>query len=69
MRIFGFASLYERERCCGYGGKWSVMQPVPGTAPKPGPLALPADRLLHRIGYRPVELDAGAAATHDVTLG
>jgi 3',5'-cyclic-AMP phosphodiesterase len=44
-------------------------QPVPGTAPKPGPLALPPDQLLHRIGYRTVELHAGAAATHDVTLG
>ena len=44
-------------------------QPAPGSAPKPGPLALPPDQLLHRIGYRTVELHAGAAATHDVTLG
>ena len=50
-------------------GTGALMQPVPGTAPKPGPLALPADRLLHPIGYRSVELHAGAAATHDVTLG
>ncbi len=32
-------------------------QPAPGTAPKPGPLALPHDSLLHAIGYRTVELD------------
>ncbi len=31
-------------------------QPAPGKAPRPGPLTLPPDRLLHAIGYRTVEL-------------
>ncbi len=31
-------------------------QPQPGKAPKPGPLVLPPDALLHAIGYRTVEL-------------
>jgi 3',5'-cyclic AMP phosphodiesterase CpdA len=44
-------------------------QPAPGTAPKPGPLTLPHDQLLHVIGYRTVELDAGTAAVRNVTLG
>ncbi len=44
-------------------------QPAPGAAPKPGPLALPPNQLLHAIGYRSVEMLAGNATTHDVTLG
>lgn len=31
-------------------------QPKPGTAPKPGPVTLPHDDLLHAIGYRTVEI-------------
>lgn len=37
-------------------------QPAPGTAPKPGPLALPHDSLLHAIGYRNVELHGDGPA-------
>ena len=44
-------------------------QPSPGAAPKPGPLALPPNQLLHAIGYRSIEMQAGYATTHDVTLG
>ncbi len=44
-------------------------QPAPGTAPKPGPLTLPHDALLHAIGYREVELyDDGRAVIGDTTL-
>lgn len=44
-------------------------QPAPGTAPKPGPLALPHDGLLHAIGYRHVELYGdGHAAIGDIPL-
>jgi 3',5'-cyclic AMP phosphodiesterase CpdA len=44
-------------------------QPAPGTAPQPGPLTLPPDHLLHAIGYRTVQLDAGSAGVTDVPLG
>jgi 3',5'-cyclic AMP phosphodiesterase CpdA len=44
-------------------------QPAPGAAPKPGPLTLPHDQLLHVLGYRSVELRAGGASVRDVTLG
>jgi 3',5'-cyclic AMP phosphodiesterase CpdA len=45
-------------------------QPAPGTAPKPGPLTLPHDALLHAIGYRNVELYGdGRAVIGDRTLG
>lgn len=45
-------------------------QPAPGTAPKPGPLALPHDSLLHAIGYRSVELhDDGRAVIAEHALG
>ena len=45
-------------------------QPAPGTAPKPGPLTLPHDSLLHAIGYRNVELYGdGRAVLGDRTLG
>ncbi|MGH7708317.1 MAG: metallophosphoesterase family protein [Vulcanimicrobiaceae bacterium] len=37
-------------------------QPAPGTAAHPGPLQVPAGQLLHRIGYRTVEVAAGATA-------
>ena len=43
--------------------------PAPGTAAAPGPKTLPPDQLLHAIGYRTVELDAGTAAIRDVTFG
>lgn len=43
-------------------------QPAPGTAPQPGPKTLPHDELLHVIGYRTVEVHAGAASIRDVTL-
>ena len=44
-------------------------QPAPGKAPKPGPLTLPHDQLLHAIGYRSVELyDDGRAVVADSTL-
>ncbi|HLI95822.1 MAG TPA: metallophosphoesterase [Candidatus Baltobacteraceae bacterium] len=44
-------------------------QPAPGTAPKPGPLTLPHDSLLHAIGYRTVELQGnGRAVIGDSTL-
>jgi len=44
-------------------------QPAPGTAPKPGPLALPHDSLLHAIGYRSVELhDDGRAVIAEHAL-
>jgi Icc protein len=35
-------------------------QPAPGTAPKPGPLKVPDDKLLSVIGYRTVEVRTGA---------
>lgn len=44
-------------------------QPVPGTAPAPGPVTLAHDALLHVIGYRTVELYGGAATVSNVTLG
>jgi len=44
-------------------------QPAPGKAPKPGPLALPHDQLLHVLGYRTVELNGGNATVANVTLG
>jgi 3',5'-cyclic-AMP phosphodiesterase len=44
-------------------------QPAPGTAPKPGPLALPHDGLLHAIGYRNVQVDRGDADFQDHSLG
>jgi 3',5'-cyclic AMP phosphodiesterase CpdA len=45
-------------------------QPAPGTAPQPGPLALPHDSLLHAIGYRSVELHGdGRAVIAERTLG
>lgn len=45
-------------------------QPAPGTAPKPGPLTLPHDSLLHAIGYRNVELHGdGVAVIADRALG
>lgn len=44
-------------------------QPAPGTAPKPGPLTLPRNSLLHTIGYRTVEIERGSAAIGDTTLG
>ncbi len=37
-------------------------QPAPGTADKPGPLKVSADRLLHVLGYRTVELAAHGPA-------
>ncbi|HEY1655259.1 MAG TPA: metallophosphoesterase [Candidatus Tumulicola sp.] len=44
-------------------------QPAPGTAPKPGPLVLPHDQLLHVIGYRTVEMHDGDATVRNLTLG
>lgn len=44
-------------------------QPKPGSAPKPGPVTLPPGDLLHAIGYRTVELDAGRLAFEDHPLG
>jgi 3',5'-cyclic-AMP phosphodiesterase len=44
-------------------------QPAPGAADKPGPLALPHDRLLRAIGYRNVILERGHARIDDRTLG
>jgi 3',5'-cyclic AMP phosphodiesterase CpdA len=43
-------------------------QPKAGTAPKPGPLTLPHDDLLHAIGYRTVEIDAGTLRFEDRSL-
>jgi 3',5'-cyclic AMP phosphodiesterase CpdA len=43
-------------------------QPAPGAAPKPGPLTLPHDQLLHVIGYRTVQLYGGDATVENVTL-
>jgi 3',5'-cyclic-AMP phosphodiesterase len=40
-------------------------QPKPGAAAKPGPVTLPHDDLLHAIGYRTVEIDAGALRFED----
>jgi 3',5'-cyclic AMP phosphodiesterase CpdA len=37
-------------------------QPAPGTAPKPGPLKVPDDQLLHVLGYRTVEYRGAAKA-------
>ncbi len=37
-------------------------QPAPGTAERPGPLQVAPDHLLAVLGYRSVELDAGAPA-------
>jgi 3',5'-cyclic AMP phosphodiesterase CpdA len=39
-------------------------QPAPGTAPKPGPLKVPDDQLLHVLGYRTVTLDLDSAASY-----
>ena len=44
-------------------------QPKPGTAPKPGPVTLPPDQLLHAIGYRTVEMDNRTATINDRALG
>lgn len=44
-------------------------QPAPGTAPKPGPVTLPHDQLLHAIGYRSVDLRQGAATIAQHALG
>jgi Icc protein len=44
-------------------------QPKPGTAPKPGPLTLPPDRLLHALGYRTVEVQNRTATLDDRSLG
>jgi Icc protein len=44
-------------------------QPAPGAAPKPGPLTLAHDQLLHAIGYRTVEVEGGNASVRDITLG
>ncbi len=38
-------------------------QPAPGTADKPGPLKVPADQLLHVLGYRNVDLARRGPAT------
>lgn len=44
-------------------------QPAPGTADKPGPLQVPAERLLKVIGYRTVQVDrTGQAAIGDRPL-
>ena len=43
-------------------------QPKPGTAPKPGPVTLPHDDLLHVIGYRTVQLGASGATVEEHTL-
>ncbi|MBV8147745.1 MAG: metallophosphoesterase [Candidatus Eremiobacteraeota bacterium] len=40
-------------------------QPKPGAAPKPGPVTLQHDDLLHAIGYRTVEIDAGTLRFED----
>ena len=44
-------------------------QPAPGAAPKPGPLTLPHDALLHVLGYRTVEMYGGDATVRNVSLG
>ncbi len=45
-------------------------QPAPGTADKPGPLKVSDDMLLHVLGYRSVDVTAGAPARlADQTLG
>ncbi|MBV9646582.1 MAG: metallophosphoesterase [Candidatus Eremiobacteraeota bacterium] len=44
-------------------------QPVPGTAPKPGPVTLPHDKLLAAIGYRTVDLRQGMATLAQHALG
>jgi 3',5'-cyclic AMP phosphodiesterase CpdA len=45
-------------------------QPAPGSADKPGPLKVADDMLLHVLGYRSVELAAGAPArVADQSLG
>ena len=43
-------------------------QPAPGTAARPGPLAVPPDHLLHVLGYRTVELDAAGTQVDDHDL-
>lgn len=44
-------------------------QPAPGSAPQPGPLAVPADHLLKVIGYRSVSVEpSGGAAIDDRPL-
>ncbi|MBV8356209.1 MAG: metallophosphoesterase [Candidatus Eremiobacteraeota bacterium] len=43
-------------------------QPAPGTAEKPGPLAVPPDRLLHVIGYRTVAVEAAVDTVADHEL-
>jgi 3',5'-cyclic AMP phosphodiesterase CpdA len=40
-------------------------QPAPGSAPKPGPLQVPPDRLLKVIGYRSVQVEPRGLATID----
>lgn len=44
-------------------------QPKPGTAPKPGPVTLPHDRLLHAIGYRTVDVMDRDVRYEDHALG
>ena len=43
-------------------------QPAPGTAPKPGPLQVPPDKLLGVLGYRSVRIDGDAVSVADRTL-
>lgn len=40
-------------------------QPAPGTAPKPGPLLVPHQTLLARLGYRSVTVDGGRRIDYD----
>jgi 3',5'-cyclic-AMP phosphodiesterase len=44
-------------------------QPKPGAAPKPGPLTLPPNQLLHAIGYRTVEVYDRTTTLDDRPLG
>ncbi|MGC1381661.1 MAG: metallophosphoesterase [Candidatus Baltobacteraceae bacterium] len=44
-------------------------QPKPGSAPKPGPVTLPRNDLLHAIGYRTVEIDSSRVGFEDRPLG
>jgi hypothetical protein len=46
-------------------------QPAPGTAPGPGPLAVPADQLRRHLGLREVAWSGrpGPLAVVDATLG
>lgn len=43
-------------------------QPKPGAAPKPGPVTLPRNDLLHAIGYRTVHLRDNGASIEDSQL-